>query len=146
MSELKEITSSIKSINNSLRKMADNTISRSCVNIELTYSPREIDRVLFAGDIEKELLITNINGDPLINESIIDFLDQEGLITCYFRERKCFKLTRRGYTLKHFGGFSELWKKENARIKRQEYLTIALAISGWIFAVIAAGFGAWMAR
>lgn len=144
--DIKDIANSIKSINKSLREVADNTISRSCLNIELTYTPEEIDRVLFSGDIKEEIYIKDVKGDLIINESILDFLCKEELTVSLFRDHRCFRLTKRGYTLKHFGGFVALYKKENARIKRQETITIIIALGGWIFSIFTAFFSAWVTR
>lgn len=144
--DIKDISSSIKSINKSLREIADNTISQSCLNIELTYTPEEIDRVLFSGDIKKEIYIKDVKGDHIINESILDFLCKEGLTVSFIKDFRCFRLTKRGYTLKHFGGFVVLHKKENARIKRQETITIIIALGGWIFSIFTAFFSAWATR
>lgn len=144
--DIKDIANSIKSINKSLREVADNTISRSCLNIELTYTPEEIDRVLFSGDIKEEIYIKDVKGDLIINESILDFLCKEELAVSLFKDHRCFRLTKRGYTLKHFGGFVVLRKKENARIKRQETITIIIALGGWIFSVFTTFFSDLLTR
>lgn len=144
--DLKEIQSSLKSINNSLKKMADNTVSRSCINIELTYSPEEIDRVLFAGDFTQVTSVKSIPGDPIINNSILDFLQQESLAIKFIGIECSFKLTQRGYTLKHFGGFRALREKEEVRVKKSERLHLWLTLGTWLISLVAAFLGGLLAK
>ena len=110
----------------------------SGVKAELIYKSKDLDEVLFSGIIHENISVSSISGDKYINETLANYLENEGLVKMTSsKDGASFMLTPKGHTFKNYGGFTALEKEEERRRQKEKRSRRLWEFSGWIFAAIA---------